>query len=211
VSFIGHKISGRYHIVEQLGHGGMAVVFRAYDTRLERDVAVKVIRTGMIQPDLMPLLLKRFEREAKSLAKMTHRYIVNVFDFGEYEGAPYLVMEYIPGGTLKRLTGTPIAYRQAVKYLLPVADALSYAHQQGIVHRDVKPSNILITENDEPLLSDFGIAKIMGTEQVTQLTATGVGIGTPEYMAPEQWMGQVFPQTDIYALGIVLFELVTGK
>ena len=186
---------GRYHVVEQLGQGGMAMVYKAYDTRLERDVAIKVIRTGAVSPDMLPELLKRFEREAKSLAKMKHRDIVNIYDYGEHEGAPYLVMEYLQGGTLKELTGRPIPYYDAARLLLPIARALDYAHKRGVLHRDVKPANILITEDGDPLLSDFGIAKMLESGQETQLTGTGVGIGTPEYMAPEQWTGLIIPVT----------------
>ena len=189
---VGQNI-GRYHVVEQLGQGGMAVVYRAYDTHLERDVAIKVIRTDMIGSAMLDQMLKRFEREAKSLAKMKHRDILNIFDYGKFEDAPYLVMEYLPGGTLKELTGSPIPYQDAAKILLPVARALEYAHKKGVLHRDVKPANILITEEGEPLLSDFGIAKILETKQTIQLTGTGSGIGTPEYMAPEQWRNEVVP------------------
>ena len=205
------KNIGRYHVIEQLGQGGMAVVYKAFDTRLERDVAIKVIRTGMVQPDLLHQLLRRFEREAKSLAKMEHRAIVNIFDYGEFEGAPYLVMEYLPGGTLKEWGRRPMSYQKAARTLLPIGRALDYAHQQGIIHRDVKPSNILITRAGEPLLSDFGIAKVLEGEHTTQITSTGTGIGTPEYMAPEQWRNEIVPQTDIYALGIVFYEMVTGR
>jgi formylglycine-generating enzyme required for sulfatase activity/WD40 repeat protein/tRNA A-37 threonylcarbamoyl transferase component Bud32 len=207
---VGQNI-GRYHVVEQLGQGGMAVVYQAYDTHLERDVAIKVIRTGMVQPDMLDQMLKRFEREAKSLAKMKHRDIVNIFDYGKYEGAPYLVMEYLPGGTLKERAGKPRPYQDAAKLLLPVARALEYAHQRGVLHRDVKPANILITEEGDPLLSDFGIAKMLEDEHTIQLTGTGTGIGTPEYMPPEQWTGKAVPQTDVYALGIVFYELITGR
>jgi formylglycine-generating enzyme required for sulfatase activity/tRNA A-37 threonylcarbamoyl transferase component Bud32 len=210
MNLIGQNI-GRYHIVEQLGEGGMAIVYKAYDTNLERDVAIKVIRTDMIGPAMLGQMLKRFEREAKSLAKMKHRDIVSIYEYGDHEGSPYLVMEYLQGGTLKTLTGRPIPYQDAAKLLLPIARALDYAHKRGVLHRDVKPANILINEDGDPLLSDFGIAKMLESGQETQLTGTGVGIGTPEYMAPEQWTGKVLPQTDIYALGIVLFELITGS
>ena len=208
--FIGKTI-GRYHILEQLGEGGMALVFKAYDTRLEREVALKVIRRGAFAPELLDEVLKRFEREAKSLARMSHPSIVKVHDFGEHEGAPYLVMEYLPGGTLKRLLGKPLPWREAVRLLLPVARGLAYAHGRGILHRDIKPANILITENSEPMLSDFGIAKILEGEQATSLTSSGMAVGTPEYMAPEQWKGQTIPQSDIYSLGVVLYEMVTGR
>jgi serine/threonine protein kinase len=208
--FIGKTI-GRYHILEQLGEGGMALVFKAYDTRLEREVALKVIRRGVFAPELLDEVLKRFEREAKSLARMSHPSIVKVHDFGEHEGAPYLVLEYLPGGTLKRLLGKPMPWQAAVRLLLPVARGLAYAHGRGILHRDIKPANILITENGEPMLSDFGIAKILEGEQATSLTSSGMAVGTPEYMAPEQWKGQTMPQSDIYSLGVVLYEMVTGR
>jgi eukaryotic-like serine/threonine-protein kinase len=202
---------GRYHIVEQLGEGGMATVYKAFDTRLERTVAAKVIRTDMVPPAMIPIILKRFEQEARVLAKFSHSNIVNIYDYGEHNGAPYLVMEYLPGGTLKQRTGKPLHFITAANLLLPVARALEYAHQRDVIHRDVKPANILINASGEVKLSDFGIAKVLEMEQATQLTGTGVGIGTPEYMAPEQWVGNVFEQTDQYALGVVFYELVTGR
>lgn len=210
-SLIGHSL-GRYHIIEQLGQGGMATVYKAYDTRLERDVAVKIIRKGAFPPEQLERILKRFEREAKALAKLSHPNIVKVLDYGDHEGVPYLVMEYLPGGTLKgKLAGgQKVAWREALQLLLPIAQALSYAHANKIIHRDIKPSNILITQTGEPMLSDFGIAKILDMEETHDLTATGVGIGTPEYMAPEQGMGQSDERADIYALGIVLYQMVTG-
>jgi len=122
------------------------------------------------------------------------------------------VMEYLPGGTLKdRLKGQPLPWQDSIRLLLPIARALQFSHQQGIVHRDVKPSNILITLSNEPMLSDFGIAKILESEGTTSLTGTGVGIGTPEYMAPEQWVGKTSPQSDQYSLGIVFYEMLTGR
>ncbi len=205
------KDIGRYHILEQLGEGGMAIVFKAYDTRLEREVAVKIIRRGAFPPELLDEVLKRFEREAKSLARLSHPSIVKVHDFGEHEGSPYLVLEYLPGGTLKRLLGHPMPWQEAVRLILPVARGLAYAHQRGILHRDIKPANILITENGEPMLSDFGIAKILEGEQATSLTSSGMAVGTPEYMAPEQWKGQTTQQSDIYSLGIVLYEMIAGR
>jgi serine/threonine protein kinase/Tol biopolymer transport system component len=202
----------RYHILEPLGEGGMASVYKAYDTRLERDVAVKIIRTDMFIPATLQQVLKRFEREAKSLAKLSHPNIVSIIDYGEHDGIPFLVMEYLPGGTLKdRLVDQRMAWQESFHLLLPVARALQFSHQQGIIHRDVKPSNILITLSGEPMLSDFGIAKILESGRSTGLTGTGVGIGTPEYMAPEQWVGNTGPQTDIYSLGVVLYEMVTGR
>ncbi|HEY5728767.1 MAG TPA: protein kinase [Anaerolineales bacterium] len=204
---------GRYHILEQLGEGGMAIVYKAYDTRLERNVALKVLRTDLFGQAVLEQVLKRFEREAKSLAKLSHSSIVNILDYGEHEGNPYLVMEYLPGGTLKQKLGQAIPWQEAIHTLLPVARGLSYAHQRGIIHRDVKPANILIDENEEPILTDFGIAKLLEGVDGHTLTGSGVGIGTPEYMAPEQGIGAstIDARADIYSLGIVLFEMITGR
>jgi serine/threonine protein kinase len=204
---------GRYHILEQLGEGGMAIVYKAYDTRLERNVALKVLRTDLFGAATLQQVLQRFEREAKSLAKLSHPNIVNILDYGEHEGSPFLVMEYLPGGTLKQKLGHAIPWQEAIHILIPVARGLSYAHQHGVIHRDVKPANILINENEEPVLTDFGIAKLLeGTEGHT-LTGSGVGIGTPEYMAPEQGIGAstIDARADIYSLGIVFYEMVTGR
>ncbi len=206
------QVLGRYKILEQLGVGGMAAVFKAYDTRLERDVAIKVLRTEQFPPAILERIQKRFEREAKALARLSHPNIVNVHDFGDYEGQPFLVMEYLPGGTLKDRLGKPMAWQEACRILLPIASALTYAHEHGILHRDVKPSNILFTDRGQPRLTDFGIAKILDLEGGETLTSTGVGIGTPEYMSPEQGLGNpVNAATDIYSLGVVLYEMITGR
>jgi tRNA A-37 threonylcarbamoyl transferase component Bud32 len=202
---------GRYHILERLGEGGMAVVYKAYDTTLEREVAIKIIRQGAFPSDTLENVLKRFEREAKSLARLSHPNIIKVHDFGEHEGSPFLVMEYLPGGTLKKRLETRMSWQEAVRLLLPVARGVAYAHQHGILHRDIKPANILITGDNEPMLTDFGIAKVLQGERSQALTATGMMVGTPEYMAPEQWAGETSPQSDIYSLGIVLYEMITGR
>jgi len=208
---IGHDI-GRYHITEQLGVGGMATVYKAYDTRLERDVAIKVIRKEAFGVELLGRMLKRFEREARALAKLTHPNIVSIFDYGEHEGSPYLVMQYVQGGTLKKQMGTPVPSGEAARLLLPVARALEYAHGRDVVHRDVKPANILLTDNRDRMLSDFGIAKLLDADAGGTLTGANVGIGTPEYMSPEQGMGKaVDGRADIYSLGVVYYELVTGR
>jgi serine/threonine protein kinase len=209
-SLIGQSL-GRYKILEQLGEGGMATVYKAHDSRLDRFVAIKVIRTDQFAPNILNEMMNRFEREAKALAKLSHPNIVHVHDYGEYEGAPYLVMEYLPCGALKQVPGTPMAWQQVSQILLPIAHALAYAHEHNIIHRDIKPGNILLTEKGLPMLSDFGIAKILESDEAAALTGTGVGIGTPEYMAPEQWTGQSGPKSDIYSLGVVLYELVTGR
>src|SRR5262245_55718141 len=122
----------------------MAVVYKAYDTRLERHVALKIIRSGAFLLDMLDQVLKRLEREGQSLAKVSQHHIVKVHDYGEHEGSPYLVMEYMPGGTLKKILGKPIPWQIALRLLLPVARGVEYAHQRGIVHRDIKPANVLI-------------------------------------------------------------------
>ena len=205
------KSLGRYQIVEQLGQGGMALVFKAYDTRLDRFVAIKIIRLEAVMPQMLDQMMKRFEIEARALAKLSHPNIVPVYDYGEYEGAPYLVMQYLPGGVLNLKHTEPAPWLLAVSILLPIAHALAYAHEHNIVHRDIKPSNILLTEKGVPMLSDFGIAKILESDEGGTLTGAGMTTGTPEYMAPEQWLGQAGPLSDIYSLGVVLFELVTGS
>ncbi len=209
-NFTGQDI-GRYRIIELLGQGGMATVYRAYDTHLECEVAVKFIRMDQVTPAEVERTLKRFEREAKEVARLTHPSIVKVTDYGEYKGTPYLVMVYLSGGTLKQLAGKPLPYEQAARLLAPVARALEYAHEKNIIHRDIKPGNILLTDKGQPMVSDFGIAKILGLEGGNTLTSTNVAIGTPEYMAPEQWFNQISAQSDIYSLGVVFYELVTGR
>ena len=203
---------GRYHILEQLGEGGMAVVYKAYDTRLETYVAVKVIRSEKFTIENTARALKRFQIEARKMAQLNHPNIVKVMDYGEFEGSPYLVMPFLSGGTLKQKLGKPLAWQEAIRILLPIADALSYAHEKGLVHRDIKPSNILITEGGQPMLSDFGVAKVLESEETLDLTTTGMGVGTPEYIAPEQASGKaVDHRMDIYALGVVLYEMLTGR
>ena len=172
---------------------------------------LKVIRTENLTMGTMDQALIRFEREAKALARLTHPNIVKVTDYGEHEGKPYLVMEFLPSGTLKKRLGSPMSWQAALHLLLPIAHALDFAHRQGMIHRDVKPSNILITADGEPMLTDFGIAKILDLHETAELTGTGVGIGTPEYMAPEQWTGNTTTKSDQYALGVVLYEMLTGR
>lgn len=201
---------GRYHVLEKLGEGGMAAVYKAFDTRLERNVAIKVILPHHEHSDEF---LIRFHREARTLANLAHPNILKVFDYGEIDNHPYLVMEFIDGGTLKDwLFGRPTSWQKAVQLLARVARALEAAHASGVIHRDVKPANILMVNGTEPLLSDFGIAKLIeGHEETTDLTGTGVGIGTPVYMAPEQGDGMADERSDIYSLGVILYQMVTGR
>lgn len=206
--------TGRYHIIEKLGQGGMAVVYKAYDTSLDIDVAIKFIRTERLTPEATDKARKRFKIEAQKTAKLMHPNIIPVIDYGEFQGIPFLVMRYIEGGkNLKSMLGKPIPWQEAIKIILPIAEALDFAHKNQIVHRDVKPSNILITDDGTPLLSDFGIAKVIEDEETMDgLTSAGLAIGTPEYMAPEQWEGKtVDGRADIYALGVILYEMITGR
>lgn len=203
------KQLGHYLLLEQLGEGGMAKVYNGFDARVERNVAIKVIlpnkRTSKI-------FLQQFEREAKALAKLAHTNIVKVLNYGIQDGQPYLVMEYIPGGTLKDVMHQKIPWQTAAAILAPIARALDYVHQQQIVHRDVKPSNILLHDDFSPMLSDFGILKILESKDEKVDAAIGTGIGTPEYMPPEQGLGQeVDFRADIYSLGLVFYEMVTGQ
>jgi eukaryotic-like serine/threonine-protein kinase len=205
------KNIGHYHNLQPLGRGGMATVFKARDEHLEREIAIKFISMDMYGPSMQEHLLKRFEREAKALARLSHPNIIKVYEYGEYEDVPYLVMEYLPGGTLKERIGGPMTWQTALDFILPLAKALGYAHQQGIVHRDVKPANVLLNTKGEPILSDFGIAQVFMENKESTLTTPGIGIGSPEYMAPEQWTGETSPSVDMYALGVFFYEMVTGK
>lgn len=187
----------------------MAVVYKAFDKRLESEVAFKLLRTEMLTVESQKTILDRFEFEAKALAKLNHPNIVSVIDYGDYQGTPWLVMKYMEGGTVKQFIGKVMPPPEAARLLSPIASALAYAHSKDIVHRDVKPSNILISQAGFPMLSDFGIAKIVA-KQDFKLTKMGISIGTPEYMAPEQAKGKVNKLSDQYSLGLVFYELLTG-
>jgi formylglycine-generating enzyme required for sulfatase activity/tRNA A-37 threonylcarbamoyl transferase component Bud32 len=198
---------GQYNIVKQIGKGGMATVYKAYQSNLDRYVAVKVLSPELAETEDF---IARFEREARAIARLRHRNILTVFDYGCQEGVFYLVMEYVSGGILRDRLGWPQDLGYAVGIISQVGDALAYAHRQGMVHRDVKPANILMAEEDWPLLSDFGLAKLV--EDSIQLTASGAGVGTPQYMSPEQAQGlAVDRRSDIYSLGVMLYEAVTGR
>jgi serine/threonine protein kinase len=201
---------GQYKIIEHLAMGGMADIYKAEDTHVvDRVVIIKIIRKNDRYAEDF---LKRFEREIKVLARLSHPHIVKIINAGKYNGLPYLVMEYFSGGTLEEKLGKPIPWQESVRFLLPVAQALDYIHKQNILHRDIKPSNILFTESGAPMLSDFGIVKILDREIPGQSTTIDALIGTPGYMAPEQVRCETVDQrTDIYVLGIVFYEMVTGQ
>jgi tRNA A-37 threonylcarbamoyl transferase component Bud32 len=201
-------LAGRYELATLLGAGAMAQVYSAYDRELERSVAVKVLRGQVAtQPDAR----ERFLREARAAARLHHRNVVAVFDVGEDEGDPYLVMELVEGPTLAdelRRRGT-FSAPDALEVARPLLDALGAAHTQGLVHRDVKPANILLPPDAPLKLADFGIAKVL--EADPDLTGTGQVLGTPRYLAPERISGApATPASDVYAVGIVLYELLAG-
>lgn len=200
---------GIYEIKSELGRGGMATVYRGYDPRFEREVAVKVLPQELLHAD--PQFRLRFEREAKIIAQLEHSAIVPVYDVGESDGQPYFVMRYMNGGSLsERIKAGVFTIDEAIQILGAIAPALDEAHSKGIVHRDIKPSNILFDKRGNPYISDFGIAKL-SQAQAGNVTGSAI-IGTPAYMAPEQAQGiEVDGRADIYALGIILFEMLTGK
>jgi serine/threonine protein kinase len=200
---------GIYEIKSELGRGGMATVYRGYDPRFEREVAVKVLPQELLHSD--PQFRLRFEREAKIVAQLEHSAIVPVYDVGESEGQPYFVMRYMNGGSLsERIKAGVFNIEETLQILAAIAPALDEAHFKGIVHRDIKPSNILFDKRGNPYISDFGIAKLTQA-QAGNVTGSAI-IGTPAYMAPEQAQGiEVDGRSDIYALGIILFEMLTGK
>ena len=174
------KTIGRYEIEREIGRGGMAIVYKAFDPRLDRAVAIKLIQSGAFGSNIFGHIRERFEREAKALAKLRHPNIVRVHDYGEHEGSPYLVMDYLEGATLKEVK-KPLKVETAVRLIRPIADALDYVHRQGLLHRDVKPSNIMITPGQEVILTDFGIVKwIEDQDDFNTLTATGITTGTAE-------------------------------
>lgn len=208
---MGQVIDNRYKIIKKIGEGGMGEVYLAEDTRLERQVAVKRLQLMGKRADL-DMFKKRFERESKEMARFQHTNIVSVYDYGQDEEGIYLVQEFMPGGTLaERMRKGRIPTEEAVEIIIPIAKALQAIHDLDRVHRDVKPANILFDAYGVPKLADFGIVKLMEGEEGHTLTATGAVIGTPAYMAPELIGGEASPLTDQYALGVVLYEMVTGK
>src|SRR5688572_13838503 len=198
---------GQYRIEAKIGQGGMAVVFKAYQSSLDRYVAIKVLPPSLVEK--APVFIKRFQREAKAIARLHHPNILPVYDFGVEGEYNYIVMRYVKGSqTLSQMIPQGLDYQSKVDLVLQIAGALAYAHKEGIIHRDVKPSNILLDEG-WTLLSDFGLAK--ANELTSRLTSTGSHIGTAAYMSPEQAQGVLIDQrTDIYALGVILYELLTG-
>jgi serine/threonine protein kinase len=211
-SLIGRTI-GKYKVVERLGRGGMAEVYKAHQEALDRYVAIKLMHSFLADDQDF---LSRFKREARSMAALNHPNIVSVYDF-DVEGKQtyYLVMEFVAGGTLKEKLealarqGEQLSLAQAIRIVLEIADALSYAHGRGMIHRDIKPANIMLAEDGRAVLTDFGIAKMLSGPSYT---ATGAMIGTPAYMSPEQGLGQPGDErSDLYSLGVLFFQMATGR
>lgn len=207
-NLIGRTIAGRYELRAILGRGGMATVYRGYQRALDREVAVKLIDPHRERD---PEFVERFRLEARIVARLRHRNILTIYDFGEEFGIPFLVTELIGGGTVQSRLNEPRSPAQALDIIAQVGQALDYAHSEGIVHRDVKPANIFL-ERDQAILADFGIAKVLGGVTDAGLTSTGAGIGTPEYMAPEQLLGEAIDgRADLYALAVVTYRLLAGR
>ena len=205
---IGTKL-GPYEITEEIGKGGMATVYRAYQPSMDRHVAVKVIRASMLGDSVGR---DRFTREAKLIAKLEHPHLLPVYDFDGAHDPPYIVMRFLEGGTLKQvMDAEPLPYEEMLYMLRQVANALDYAHRQEVVHRDLKPSNIMIDLEGNAFVADFGIARV--TDAAKDLTGTGNAIGTPGYMAPEQAKGKdgVDSRADVYSMGVIAYELLAGR
>ena len=202
------KTIGNFQIVEEIGRGGMATVYKAYQTTLGRYVALKVL-PPFFQQDTQ--FLRRFDQEARAAAQLDHPNIVKIYEAGEADGLHFIAMEYVEGESLQdllRRTGRPLDLATTAHIIAQVASALDYAHARGVVHRDVKPSNILLTRDGRAVLTDFGIARAAGFSRLTQ---TGAVVGTPEYMSPEQARGQEPDRrSDVYSLGVVLYQMLAG-
>lgn len=206
-SLVGQRL-GHYEVLSLLGRGGMATVYRARQLSMGREVAVKVIDPRLEDPDD---LTARFERESRIVASLSHPHIIKVFDYGEQNELLYLVMELLQGGSLAALIGQgPLSTDTTSRVLDQIASALDYAHNQDVVHRDLKPQNVLLDSQNNIQITDFGLAKLL--DEKTSLSQSGGARGTPAYMSPEQWMGEpIDRRTDLYCLGVMLFEMLTGR
>jgi len=203
----GSTIAGRYTIIEELGRGGMGVVYKAEDTKLKRIVALKFLPSELTH---IPEVHDRFMREAQAAAVLDHPNICTVYEFDEAEDANFISMAYIEGQSLrKKIESGPVELEEAINTVTQVAEGLEEAHKKGVVHRDIKSANIMVTEKGQAKIMDFGLARMTGT---TLLTQEGAAMGTIAYMSPEQAIGKdVDLRTDIWSLGVVLYEMLTGQ
>ena len=205
---------GQYHILEKLGEGGMGTVYRAHDPRLERSLAVKVLRADLVADEDRR---KRFVREARSASALNHPNIITIYEIDQADGLDFIAMEWVQGQTLDQLIGTQrLNIQETVKYAVQMADALARAHAEGIIHRDLKPANIMVTDDGRVKVLDFGLAKLVERSEAAQpsetLTADGRILGTLSYMSPEQAEGRpIDTRSDIFSFGAVLYEMLTGK
>jgi beta-lactam-binding protein with PASTA domain/predicted Ser/Thr protein kinase len=200
-------VDGRYRVLERLGSGGMADVYGADDSQLGRKVALKILHRRFARDDEF---VKRFQREASSAAALQHPNVVNVFDRGEHDGTYYIAMEFLPGRTLKEVVSedAPLSEVQAIDYTLQILDAAAFAHKRGVIHRDLKPHNVIVSPDGAAKVTDFGIARAGASE----MTETGSIMGTAQYLSPEQAQGHgVTAASDLYSIGILLYELLTGQ
>ena len=202
------KLLGPYQITASIGEGGMAAVYKAYEGRKDRYVALKILPQHFAQ---IAQFAARFQQEAQVIARLKHPNILPVYDSGEDDGYTYMAMPLVEGGTLTRLLrGRPFPPRQTLRVLTQIGGALDYAHSMGFVHRDVKPSNVMLDTDGNCLLMDFGLAKVLSGS--IHLTRSGVKLGTPAYMSPEQGRGEkVDGRSDLYVLGVMLYEMATGR
>jgi hypothetical protein len=206
---VGRKL-GKYTLEGSLGEGGMAAVYRSHHPQFNRPVAIKILPPTIGQD---PSFRARFEREGRTIAAMNHPSIIRIYDIDEADGLFYMVMDLLPGGTLEsRLREGGLDRKWSSDVIVKMAEALEYAHSRGVIHRDIKPSNILLDAEGQPVLADFGIARLVQGEGDANLTAAGMVMGTPAYMAPEQLSGdQPDARSDVYALGVVLYQLLSGR
>jgi len=200
---------GRYEIIREISRSGIAVVYLAKDPRLDREVVIKLVLPGR---ELSNEFQANFRLASKDLAQLSHANIIKVLDFGEQDGSPFIVMEHIKNGSLADRIGQPMHWQEAVRIITPIAHALDYAHSENLIHRDLKPNNILFTDEDQPIITDLNFVALVEDEETRDFTSTTVGMGRPEYMSPEQGKGiNIDHRADIYSLGIILYELITGQ
>ena len=204
----GALFAGRFEVIEELGHGGMGTVYRVLDRSIDEEIALKLLKPEVA---LDATVIERFKNELKLARKITHKHVCRMYDLNEENGIPYITMEYVPGEDLKSLVARAgkLSIEKAVTFAIQMGEGLAEAHKLGVVHRDLKPQNIMIDREGDVHIMDFGIARMVSA---SELTEKGVMIGTPHYMSPEQALGEgVDQRTDIYALGVILYEMVTGQ